>query len=48
MRTKEIMNFNDIFIIIDIFNAFDSKEDWGGLEHGTQLKDHKPLFPRIK
>ena len=34
--------------LLDIFNAFDSKEDWGGLEHGTQLKDHKPLFPRIK
>jgi methionyl-tRNA synthetase len=34
--------------ILDILNAFDSKEKWGGLEPGAKLKDHNPLFPRIK
>jgi hypothetical protein len=34
--------------ILDILNAFDSKEKWGGLEPGAKIKDHNPLFPRIK
>jgi methionyl-tRNA synthetase len=34
--------------ILDILNAFDSKEKWGGLKPGAKIKDHNPLFPRIK
>ncbi|MDC3246622.1 methionine--tRNA ligase [Candidatus Marinimicrobia bacterium] len=34
--------------LLDILDAFDSNQKWGGLKPGTQLNDHAPLFPRIK
>ena len=35
-------------ILLDIFGALETDEEWGGLIPGTIIKDHKPLFPRIK
>ena len=35
-------------ILLDIFRAIETDENWGGLIPGTIIKDHKPLFPRIK
>ena len=35
-------------ILLDIFGAIETDENWGGLIPGTIIKEHKPLFPRIK
>ena len=35
-------------ILLDALNAKGENLDWGGLKSGRELKDHKPLFPRVK
>jgi len=35
-------------IILNIFGVKETDENWGGLIPGTTIKDHEPLFPRIK
>ncbi len=34
--------------LLEYFNAKSSKLEWGGLKSGNILKDHTPLFPRLK
>ena len=34
--------------LLDALNVKGHDYSWGGLEPGKSLKDHKPLFPRIK
>ncbi len=34
--------------VLDILGAPGSKANWGGLKHGTKLKSHQALFPRIE
>ena len=35
-------------ILLEALNAKGENLDWGGLKSGSELKDHKPLFPRVK
>ena len=35
-------------ILLDAFNAPGADLSWGGLKPGATLKDHEPLFPRVK
>ena len=35
-------------ILLEALNAKGGNLDWGGLKSGRELKDHKPLFPRVK
>jgi methionyl-tRNA synthetase len=35
-------------ILLEALNAKGGNLDWGGLKSGNELKDHKPLFPRVK
>ena len=39
---------NRISILLDALNSKKLNYNWGGLRAGQTLKDHKPLFPRIK
>ena len=34
--------------LLDALNVKGCDLSWGGLEPGKSLKDHEPLFPRIK
>ena len=34
--------------LLDALNAKDTDISWGKLNPGNMLKDHEPLFPRIK
>ena len=35
-------------ILLDALNAHDTDTSWGRLNPNSMLKDHEPLFPRIK
>tara|TARA_Y100000588_G_scaffold393231_2_gene508311 strand:+ start:136917 stop:138413 length:1497 start_codon:yes stop_codon:yes gene_type:complete len=35
-------------ILLEALNAYGGDLNWGGLKPGSELKDHKPLFPRVK
>ena len=35
-------------ILIEALNATDAALEWGGLTPGKKLKEHEPLFPRIR
>ena len=35
-------------ILLEALNADGGDLNWGGLRPGSELKDHKPLFPRVK
>ncbi len=35
-------------ILLEALNAKGRDLNWGGLRPGSELKDHKPLFPRVK
>lgn len=35
-------------ILLETFNAKGTNEKWGGLLPGSKIKDHEPLFPRLK
>ena len=35
-------------ILLEALNAKEGDLNWGGLRPGSELKDHKPLFPRVK
>ena len=35
-------------ILLEALNAKGENLDWGGLKSGSELKDHNPLFPRVK
>lgn len=35
-------------IILNVLSSKGNQLDWGGLESGTKLQKHDPLFPRIK
>ena len=35
-------------ILLETFNAKGTNEKWGGLIPGSKIKDHEPLFPRLK
>ncbi len=39
---------NRTSILLEALNAKGSSLNWGGLTPGKELKDHKPLFPRVK
>ncbi|MBL51318.1 MAG: methionine--tRNA ligase [Candidatus Marinimicrobia bacterium] len=39
---------NRTAILLDVLNVGGLKLSWGGLIPGRQLKDHEPLFPRVK
>jgi methionyl-tRNA synthetase len=39
---------NRTAILLNVLNAQDTDLKWGGLTPGIELKDHDPLFPRIK
>ena len=39
---------NRTSVLIDALNASDALLQWGGLTPGNHLRDHHPLFPRIK
>jgi len=39
---------NRTSLLLETLNAIDTNQNWGGLIPGKQLKEHKPLFPRIK
>ena len=39
---------NRISILLDALNAPGVDLSWGGLKPGETLKDHEPLFPRVK
>ena len=39
---------NRTAILLNVLNAQDTNLMWGGLTPGIELKDHDPLFPRIK
>ena len=39
---------NRTAILLDAFNAPGVDLTWGGLKPGETLKDHEPLFPRVK
>ena len=39
---------NRTAILLDVLNAKGTGLEWGGLTPGKELKDHEPLFPRVK
>ena len=39
---------NRTAILLDVLNAKETGLEWGGLTPGKELKDHEPLFPRVK
>ena len=39
---------NRTAILLDVLNAPGVDLSWGGLKPGATLKDHEPLFPRVK
>jgi methionyl-tRNA synthetase len=39
---------NRTAILLDVLNAPGVDLSWGGLKPGETLKDHEPLFPRVK
>ena len=39
---------NRTSILLDAFNARGTSLGWGGLVPGDSLKDHDPLFPRLR
>lgn len=39
---------NRTAILLDALNAQGTDLNWGGLTPGNELKDHAPLFPRVK
>ena len=39
---------NRTAILLDALNAEGTDLNWGGLKPGNELKDHAPLFPRVK
>ena len=39
---------NRTSILLGAFDVKDTSLNWGGLVPGAMLKDHDPLFPRLK
>ena len=39
---------NRTAILLDALNVNNKDKSWGGLKSGVVLKNHEPLFPRIK